>query len=165
MLRYGAFNALLVRTLATLATLSLAFVVVSLAAAFLDAVLPGGAEPIALGVVVVVLLLVAEWIAPAIRDRARSAFRTSRQRSRQRLDRLGEEIRTIVDVETLAQRPSTVTGQALQRGPPSSFSAPATPSGPRQRIAPKRPRLPRSTWAACGTASETRDWSGRETRS
>ena len=113
-LRYGAFDALLVRTLATLATLSLAFVVVSLAAAVLNAVLPGGAQPVALGVTVVVLLLVAEWISPAIRERARASFRTARQRSRQRLDRLGEEIRTIVDLDSLAEHAANRTGEALQ---------------------------------------------------
>ncbi len=113
-LRYGAFDALLVRTVATLATLALAFVVVTVAAALLNALLPGGAQPLALGFVVVVLLLVAEWVSPAIRDRARSAFQTSRQRSRQRLDRLGEEIRSIVDLEALAQHAADRTGQALQ---------------------------------------------------
>ena len=112
-LRHGAFDALLVRTLATLATLALAFVVVVVAAAVLDAFVPGGSEPVALGFVVVVLLLVAEWAAPAIRDRARAVFQTARQRSRQRLDRLGAEIRTVVEVEPLAQLAVDAAGQAL----------------------------------------------------
>ena len=113
-LRYGAFDALLVRTLATLATLALAFVVVAVAAAMLDALVPGGSQPVALGFVVVVLLLVAEWIAPAVRDRARAVFQTSRQRSRQRLDRLGAEVRTVVEVEALARLAVDAAGQALQ---------------------------------------------------
>ncbi len=112
-LRHGAFDAVLVRTAATLTTLALAFVVVAVAAAVLDALVPGGSGPAALGFVVVVLLLVAEWVAPAIRDRARAVFQTPRQRSRRRLDQLGEEIRTVVEVKPLAQLAVDAAGQAL----------------------------------------------------
>ena len=88
-LRYGQFDVLLVRGLAAVASLGVAFLAVALGSLALDAVTPGGAGPVTLGVLVVALLVVAERLAPALRDRAQRAFRTERQRARRTLDRLG----------------------------------------------------------------------------
>ena len=112
-LRYGQFDALLVRALAALAQLGVAFLAVALGSLALDAVVPGGAGPVALGVLVVALLVVAERVAPALRDRAQRAFRTERQRARRALDRLGDRIRFVLDVDALAAETVQTVGPAL----------------------------------------------------
>ncbi|WP_412067662.1 histidine kinase [Rubrivirga sp. IMCC43871] len=112
-LRYGAFDALLVGSAETVVTLALAFGIVVGGALALDAVLPGGSQPVALGVLVVAVLLVAERAAPALRGAFRRALQTERQQARARLDRFGDRIRSIADVETLAQEAAEAIGDAL----------------------------------------------------
>ena len=112
-LRYGQFDVLLVRGLTALASLGVAFLAVALGSLALDAVVPGGAGPVALGVLVVALLVAAERIAPALRERAQRAFRTERQRARRTLDRLGDRIRFVLDVDALAEETVEAVGQAL----------------------------------------------------
>ena len=112
-LRYGQFDALLLRALAAIASLGVAFLAVALGSLALDAVVPGGAGPVALGVLVVALLVVAERVAPALRDRAQRTFRTERQRARRALDRLGDRIRFVLDVDALAAETAETLGPAL----------------------------------------------------
>ena len=112
-LRYGQFDVLLVRGLAAVASLGVAFLAVALGSLALDAVTPGGAGPVTLGVLVVALLVVAERLAPALRDRAQRAFRTERQRARRTLDRLGDRIRFVLDVDALAAETVEAVGTAL----------------------------------------------------
>ncbi|PAP77317.1 histidine kinase [Rubrivirga marina] len=112
-LRYGPFDALLLKGLTTVSMLALAFAVIVLGSALLDAVLPGGSHPLALGLLVVTLLLLAERAAPALRDSVQRAFRTRRQRARQRLDRFGDELGSFLDVDTLAEGAAAAIGEAL----------------------------------------------------
>ena len=111
-LRHGRFDALLLRSVATLATLAVAFALVVGGAALIEAVL-GGVEPLVLGGLVVTVLLVAEYGAPALRDWVQRSFQTERQRARRRLDRFGDEVRTILDVERLAAAAAEAVGEAL----------------------------------------------------
>ena len=112
-LRYGPFDALLLKGITTVSLLVVAFVVVTLGSALLDAVLPGGSHPVALGLLVVGLLLLAERAAPALRDAVQRAFRTRRQRARQRLDRFGDEIGSFLDADALAEGAAEAIGEAL----------------------------------------------------
>ncbi|MEM7789013.1 MAG: histidine kinase [Bacteroidota bacterium] len=112
-LRYGQFDALFVRGMATLATLTVVFAAVVLGSLLLDAWLPGGANAIALGVLIAALLGGVERLAPALRDAAQRAFRTERQRGRRRLDRLGDSIRGLLDVDALASEAVEAIGEAL----------------------------------------------------
>lgn len=112
-LRYGQFDVFLIRGVASLLMLGVAFLVVAFGSILLDLYLPGGSHPLALGVLVVVVLALLERGAPALRDAVQSSLRTERQRARRRLDRLGEEIRFLVDVERLAEEVVTAIGDAL----------------------------------------------------
>ena len=113
-LRHGPFDVLLARTLATLGVFGVAFAIVTLGSAALDAVLPGGSQPLALGALVVLVLLAGERLAPTLRDRAQSLLRTQRQRARRRLERLGARIQTVVDVQALAEVAVDTIGEALE---------------------------------------------------
>ena len=112
-LRYGTFDALLIRGLSTVVTLALAFTIVVTGAALIDATF-GGARPVVLGGFVVTVLLVVERAAPALRDWAQRAFQTQRDRARRRLDRFGDEVRAILDVEELATEAVSAVGEALE---------------------------------------------------
>lgn len=112
-LRYGRFDVLLMRGMATVATVSVAFAAVVLGSILLDATLPIGAHPLALGALIAVLLAVAERASPALREWGQRAFRTEREEARRRLDRLGETIRSILDVERLADETVEAVGEAL----------------------------------------------------
>ena len=112
-LRYGPFDALLLKSLSTLTLLAAAFGTVVLGSALLDAVLPGGSQPIALGALVVALLLLAGRVAPTLRETIQRAFRTERQRARERLDRFGDDLRAILDVDELAAEAAEAVGEAL----------------------------------------------------
>lgn len=112
-LRYGRFDVLLVRGAATLFTLALAFLAVAAGSLLLDALLPGGSQPVALGALVVAVLAVAGWAAPTLRDWGQRAFLTNRQRARQRLNQFGDRIRFILDVDRLAAEAVEAVGEAL----------------------------------------------------
>jgi GAF domain-containing protein len=112
-LRYGPFDALLLKGLTTVSMLGVAFAVIVLGSALLDAVLPGGSHPLALGLLVVALLLLAERVALPYRDTIQRVFRTRRQRARQRLDRFGDELGAHVDVDALAAGAAEAIGEAL----------------------------------------------------
>jgi hypothetical protein len=112
-LRYGQFDVLLVRGVATLAVLAVAFLAVAVGSLALDAVLPGGSEPVALGALVVAVLGVAAWAGPVLRDWGQRAFLTERQRARHRLDAFGDRVRFVVDVERLAAEAAEAVGEAL----------------------------------------------------
>ena len=149
-LRYGPFDALLARSLATLATAAAAFAVVVGGGALLDAVLPGGSRPLALGVLVVLVLLVAERLAPALRERVRLAFQTERQRARRRLDRLGDEIRSTLDVERLAKGAADAIGEALGARSAVVFLRAGQEPDARWVRAPYRPEAPTFTQTELG---------------
>jgi K+-sensing histidine kinase KdpD len=112
-LRYGSFDVLLARSVATVATLGVAFTAVTLGDTILDAVMPSGSEPVALGALVVGLLLLVERGAPIAREWSQRAFQSSRQRARGLLDRFGDRLRTILDVDELAQESVQAVGSAL----------------------------------------------------
>lgn len=112
-LRYGRFDVLLLRGVASLLTLALAFLAVAVGSLVLDSLVPGGSEPVVLGALVVAVLAVAGWAAPAVREWGQRAFLTERQRARQRLDRFGDRVRFIVDVDRLAAEAVEAVGEAL----------------------------------------------------
>ena len=112
-LRYGRFEAVLVRGTAYLVGLGVAFTVVAGGAAVLRLVMPGGAGPVALGLLVVGVLVVAERAAPMLRRRFARAFESDRERVRRRLDAFGERIRFLVDPETLATAAAQAVGEAF----------------------------------------------------
>ncbi len=112
-LRYGPFDALLLKGIATVSMLAIAFGVIVLGSALLDAVLPGGSHPLALGILVVALILLAERAGPALRSGVRQTFQTRRQKARERLDRFGDEVGQFIDVETLAAGAAEALGDAL----------------------------------------------------
>ena len=112
-LRYGQFDVLLVRGVATLAVLAVAFLAVAVGSLALDAVLPGGSEPVALGALVVAVLGVAAWAGPTLRDWGQRALLTERQRARRRLDAFGDRVRFLVDVERLAAEAAEAVGEAF----------------------------------------------------
>ena len=107
-LRYGPFDALLLKGLTTVSMLAIAFGVIVVGSALLDAILPGGSHPLALGLLVVALLVLAERAAPALRATVQRAFRTRRQRARQRLDRFGDALGSfcVLRANELAEDPS-----------------------------------------------------------
>lgn len=113
-LRYGSFDVFFARGVATLATVSAAFGIVVLGDALLEAVLPSGSQPLALGALVVAVLLLAGRVAPRLRDWSQRAFQTERQRARRRLDRFGEHVRSILNVEELAREAVDALGEALR---------------------------------------------------
>lgn len=112
-LRYGPFDALLLKGLTTVSMLAIAFGVIVVGSALLDAILPGGSHPLALGLLVVALLVLAERAAPALRATVQRAFRTRRQRARQRLDRFGDALGSFLDVDSLAEGAADAIGEAL----------------------------------------------------
>ncbi len=112
-LRYGQFDVFLIRGVASLLMLGVAFLVVAVGSLLFDLYLPGGAHPLALGVLVVVVLALLERLSPALRDGVQRSLRTDRQRARRRLDRLGEDIRLLLDVERLAEETVQAVGEAL----------------------------------------------------
>ena len=112
-LRYGQFDALFRRGVATLATLTVAFGAVVLGSLLLDVLLPSGTNAIALGVLIAALLGLIERLAPALREATQRALRTERQRGRQRLDRLGDAIRGHLGVDALAREAVDAIGEAL----------------------------------------------------
>ncbi len=166
-LRHGPFDALLVRSLATLTTVSVAFTVIVLGGTLLDAVLPGGSQPLALGMLVVLVLLVAERLAPALRERVQLTFQTERQRARQRLDRFGDEIRSTLDVGRLAQGAADAIGEALGARTAVVFLQAGQEPEARWVRAPYRPESPTFTQAELGRVwdrlrDEGRVWSRNE---
>lgn len=112
-LRHGSFDVLLARGVATLATLGIAFGTVAVGDAVLDALMPSGSEPVALGVLVVAILLMVERGSPVVREWSQRAFESSRQRARKLLDRFGDRLRTILDVDQLALEAVQAVGSAL----------------------------------------------------
>ncbi len=112
-LRYGQFNVFLIRGVASLLMLGVAFLVVAVGTLLLDLYLPSGPHPLALGILVVAVLALLERLSPALRDGIQRSLRTDRQQARRRLDRLGEEIRQFLDVEQLADASVRAAGEAL----------------------------------------------------
>ena len=112
-LRYGPFDALLMKSVATISLLTLSFGVIVLGSAFLDLVLPGGSHPLALGMLVVILILLAERATPALRTVIERTLQTQRQRARRRLDRFGDQIGAFLDVDALAHGAAEALGDAL----------------------------------------------------
>ena len=167
-LRYGPFDVLLARGLGTLATAAAAFGVVVLGDELLDVVLPTGSQSLALGALVVGVLLVAERTLPTLRDWAAQIFETDRQRARRRLDRFGDEVLAILDVETLAQRAVDVVGESLDVRSAVVFlqAGRGTPDERWERAA-FRPVAPTFTHAELGRVwdrvrSEGKVWSRNE---
>ena len=117
-LRYGRFEAVLVRGAAYALGLGAAFVVVAGGAAVLEVLVPGGAGPVALGALVVGVLVVAERLAPTLRRRVARAsvrlFESDRGRVLRRLDAFGERIRFLVDPEALADAAAQAVGEAFE---------------------------------------------------
>ncbi len=111
-LRYGRFDAVLMRGTAYVTALGVVFAVVAGGAALLRAV--GGFGPTALGLLVVAVLVLAERSAPALRRRFARTFEPDRDRARRRLDAFGERIRSLVDPEALAAAAAQAVGDAFQ---------------------------------------------------
>ncbi|HEX9950667.1 MAG TPA: histidine kinase, partial [Rubricoccaceae bacterium] len=112
-LRYGRFDAVVLRGTAYASVLAVVFAVVAGGAALIRAVAPGRIGPTALGVFVVVVLVVAERAAPALRRRFTRAFESDRDRARRRLDAFGERIRSLVDPDALARAAAQAVGEAF----------------------------------------------------
>lgn len=112
-LRHGQFDVLLIRGVSTVLMLGVAFLSVAVGSIVLDLYLPGGGHPLALGALVVAVLAVLERATPALRDGIERSFQTDRQRARRRIDRLGEEIRFLVDVDRLAAEAARAVGEGL----------------------------------------------------
>ena len=111
-LRYGRFDAVLMRGTAYVTALGVVFAVVAGGAVLLRAV--GGFGPTALGLLVVAVLVLAERSAPALRRRFARTFEPESDRARRRLDAFGERIRSLVDPEALAAAAATAVGEAFQ---------------------------------------------------
>ncbi|MEM0961361.1 MAG: histidine kinase [Bacteroidota bacterium] len=112
-LRHGSFDVFLARGVGTLAIGVFLFGLVVLADAVLKGLIPSGPQPLALGALVVAIVLLAQRAAPSLRDWSQRAFQTERQRSRQQMDRFGDRIRTLLDVDTLAWEAVNTLGTAL----------------------------------------------------
>ncbi len=114
-LRYGKLSQVLVRAVVYLTTLGLIFFAFVGGMTFLERyVTHGSASHNVLGGLYVVLLLLAfERIARHGRTYAAYLFATDEQRARQALSRFQEQMRTILDYRTLAQRTVNVVGAAF----------------------------------------------------
>ncbi|WP_143536796.1 histidine kinase [Rubricoccus marinus] len=114
-LQYGRFRTLLTRSVTTGVALSAVFVLVVVGSVLvrtlgLDV---RGAGPVSLGLWTVVLLLLADWLAPPVRRLIGRVVRSERQRGRLLLDRLGERVRRLPDVESMATATAETVGPAL----------------------------------------------------
>ncbi|MEL6616259.1 MAG: histidine kinase, partial [Bacteroidota bacterium] len=72
-----------------------------------------GSGPVALGLWTVLLLLLADRLAPPVRRLIARAVQSDRQRARRLLDRLGDRLRRYESVEELARESVSVVGDAL----------------------------------------------------
>ena len=143
-LRYGRFDAVLLRGTAYAVGLAAVFTVVAGGAAVVRAVAPGRIGPTALGVFVVLVLVVAERAAPPLRRRFARAFASDGDRARRRLDAFGERIRSLVDPDALAHAAALAVGEAFAPRSAVVFLR-AGLGGPDERWASAtyRPELPR----------------------
>ncbi len=114
-LRYGKLNQVLSRALTYMTVLGLIFFAFVGGVALIDHYLPHGTaiHNIAAGGYVVLLLLAFERLARRARRYAERFFATERELTREALSRFQEQMRTIVDHDTLARQTIAVVGKAF----------------------------------------------------
>ncbi|MDX1418912.1 MAG: histidine kinase [Rubricoccaceae bacterium] len=114
-LRYGRFDAVLTRALAYTSVLGLVFFAFVGGLWLIGLFGPEGldANPVVAGLLVVLLLVVAERLARPLRRVFADLVATDRQRARQQLNRLGDRVRYLLDAERLAHEAVTTVGTAL----------------------------------------------------
>ena len=114
-LRYGRFDTVVTRALAYVSVLGLVFFAFVGGTWLIGVLGPDGvtANPVVLGLWVVVLLVLVERLARPVRRVFADLIATDRQRARQRLNRFGDRVRYFLDAERLAHETVAAVGQAL----------------------------------------------------
>ena len=131
-LRHGKVDEVLSRALTYLTVLGLVFFAFVGGMSLLDPYLERMAAPrhVVAGLYVVLLLVVFERLARPIRAYTRTFFVTDRQRARKAVSRFQEQMRTILDHETLVRSTIEVVGKAYDARSAILFIRPLGASGP-----------------------------------
>ncbi len=131
-LRHGKVDEVLTRTLTSMALLGLLFFAFVGGLTLLDPYLARIEAPrnVVAGLYMILLLVIFDRLARPLRAYLRAVFLTDRQRARRVVSRFQEQMRTILDHETLVRRTVEVVGAAYEARSAVLFLRPSGPEGP-----------------------------------